>query len=278
MSLPFMRFICPVKSFVFITLLPAVGIFLAGCGKGEDGQNKPEPQPPRDSVQKKVPDRGDLPKQPTKEDIEKRPADYSLTADAFFAEYKKDRAGSKSKYLGKIIELSGSVQHVDTNYIDLRIENDALGLICGTFLTETWSKIAPSQKVKIKGVLDSTLETPTFIDCVIVEAGSRPALKVTAEELAKEFAGDQKAMETKYRNKFIILTGEIVSKTFKENQLGKVVLKGNKNILISCDMNLAEKRLEKLVVGQPVQVFGFIDFFFCKDDKIAVFDGRLITK
>jgi hypothetical protein len=95
------------------------------------------------------------------------------------------------------------------------------GLVCKSVEDEPWAQLSPGQTVKLRGLFANEK-----LRCAIVSKGPDPAVSVTAEHLAKEFATDADAADRKYNKKYLRLTGEVVGREPGEDKWFKIVLKG----------------------------------------------------
>jgi hypothetical protein len=125
--------------------------------------------------------------------------------------------------------------------------------------TEPWLKLSHGAKVKIKGTLpesDEWVGTPgALILCEVVEAAPHQLLKVSAEQLGKEYAANADAAAEKYHDKHALVDGE-VAKTGTD--MYEVELKGTTPVV--CSFNLRFKDpIKRLKPGQKVEVYGQIE-------------------
>jgi hypothetical protein len=192
------------------------GVFLAallcgpGCGQGKEAEKEK-------GVSGKPSEKTD-PGVPPKADLARATAAVATAADSWHAEWKKDREAAAKKYKGKIVELSGVVDHPGDDpycrvgYIWLKIKKDAFGVRCALDDPAPWLKVGPGCTIKIKGVVPEFGLDGDLYPCVIVESSPNTCQEITATQLAKEFAADKKAAEEKYRDKCLIVEGELTGK------------------------------------------------------------------
>jgi hypothetical protein len=198
-----------------------------------------------------------------------RPADFTLDANAWHAEWKKDSEAAAKKYKGKIVELTGVVDHPDDDpycrvgYIWLKPESGILGVRCALDDTSPWLKVGPGCKIKIKGQVPEFGLAGDLYPCVIVESDPNPILLVAASQLAKDFAADKKQAASKYHEKWLIVDGEFVSKEPSAADEGRfiyVTLKGDGGVNVRCYLsNMSEeqkKRNDGLKPGQKLKICG----------------------
>jgi hypothetical protein len=106
----------------------------------------------------------------------------------------------------------------------------------------------------------------------VIEASPSGAAILTAEQLAKESTADDKAIETKYKDKHIIISGEIVARQDEERGAPpSFELKGDGKTKVSCgawdkDPFAGWKAGQKVeLIGQlaPFQSKGEVALFAC---------------
>jgi hypothetical protein len=206
------------------------------------------------------------------EDLTRVPPTFSLTAGQLSAEYKKDRNGAGEQYNNKVIELTGVVERFGRDisggvHVYLRAGEKLENVNCITVDDEPWSRVLPGQTIKVKGKGTEFAIAPSLIDCVFVETGPYQPTVLTAEQLAKEFAADPEAVNKKYENKYLILTGEIVSREYNSVGASSVVLKTAGKLKVGCSFTAFEKDLTKpLKVGQKIKVIGRYAHSYSKDE------------
>jgi hypothetical protein len=253
-----------------LVLLCVAGLVTAGCTRVS-----PPPAPPEEKV---------LPrpvKDPAPPDVTDTPPKFTLTADELAREYQKDRAAADKKYDGAVIEVSGEVSMVGTN-----LAGDALvflndRLTCATVDKEPWASVSKGQKVTIKGAWLQSRGSASLEGCVIVEKGPNPATVLTAEQLAAEYAAGRQAAINKYKEKYLIVTGEVVTKD--ENRAGAPVLrlKGTDKVSVDCGFTAddeAKKAVEPLAAGHKVKVIGLFLAVEHTDKSVALRLCHRITR
>lgn len=217
------------------------------------------------------------PKPPPTEDISKVAPAFKLTAEDFHKEYEADKNAAAQKYKGKVIELSGEVQTVkridaDRSMLLLKVEKSFFGVQCVTTEEQPWAKVAPGQQIKIKGKWPEFSAGAAIIDCVFVETGEYAAIRISAADLAKEYAADGEAAVKKYDKKYLVITGEVVSKEFNSVGAGAVVLKTGNKVKVECSFTADEKDVVKAFkVGQSIKVVGQFTLNFASGDEVSVY-------
>ncbi len=146
---------------------------------------------------------------------------------------------------------------------------------------EPWAKLSPGQTVKLRGTCGFNTTEPYLVKSVIVEAGPNPAVIITAEQLAEEYAKDRKATLKKYLKKYFIVSGEVEKKQERESKFIAVYLKGSSGIRVECGFpgNSPNSAMtQSIEVGQKIKVFGQLFVTDLQEkDKVALSDCYLIT-
>ncbi len=188
--------------------------------------------------------------------------DYSLDVKEWHAEFAHDTKAAVAKYKDKVVELSGTVQLVaedpqeQVGLVYLQIEGSDLGDRCATLDKKPWLRLSPGSTVKLRGKLPEFGLPGDLGDADIVETGPNPAIAMTAEQLAGEFAADAKAATDKYDEKWANLDGEVLEKSSKVRAV-QLKLKGMGDVAVTCSFSERGKRaLEAVKVGSKVKVFG----------------------
>jgi hypothetical protein len=233
----------------------------AGCGKTQE-QAAPTPAGPSAPG-------GDSDKAKPKVDLAKASPDVTTDAESWHAEWKKDAEAARKKYKGKIVELSGVVEHPDDDpygrigYIWLKAKSDILGPRCALDDTAPWLKVGPGCTIKIRGTVPDFGLSGDLYPCVIVESSPTTCLEITAARLAKEFAADKKAALDKYEKKWLIVEGELTGKEPSKIDEGRFIyltLKGDGAVNVRCyianNSDYQRKANEDLEVGQKMKVCG----------------------
>jgi tRNA_anti-like len=184
---------------------------------------------------------------------------FTLTADELGAELAKDRNVTDNKYRGSAIELSGVVKLAGAGdqgrgTVILECAADPNGLIVSTKDPEVWAKVFPGQKVKLKG--NYSEGRLVLYDCDVVDKGENPVPTLAADKFAAEFVADEKAAAAKYRNKPLLIAGEVVGVKKGDGGAPTVQLKGEGNFRVDCVMVPYLGKPEALQAGQQVKVLG----------------------
>jgi hypothetical protein len=218
--------------------------------------------------------------------------DFAMDTDSWQAEWQKDREAARKKYGGKIVELSGVVEsprddpYGEVGYIYLKVKAPGGIQRCTLDDRAPWLRVGPECTIKIRGIVVSKGGIDGDIhDCVIVESSPNTCIEITAADLAKDFANDIQAANRKYKNKLVIVRGELVSKAPSEADKGRFVyltLKGNDTYNVKCYLANGNDELRKandgLKIGTKLKVCG--EAYFGDIQKAPVVysrSGRMLT-
>jgi len=263
--------------------LPAFGVaaalLISGCGRGNPTPARKNDSPPTNDAAQPKPNKDDR----ANKDAKNAKADFAMTAAQWAEEWKKnsDPQALRTKYEGKIIELSGEV---------LRVGEDAFGefglifleapkeyfefIRCATKDLKPWVQLSQGSKVKIRGkILDlppsprprgiAWMDAPFWRDqdlypCEVLEAGPSSALVLSPPVLVSEFRNDAKTAAQKYQDKWAHLDGEIAEYQTTENG-ADLFLKGEGGKNFRCRLsNWAVKQLAKCEPGQKGKLYGIL--------------------
>ncbi len=108
--------------------------------------------------------------------IAKEEPDYVIDARTLFAEYDADEDAANQKYLGKTIEVSGDINHIDKTTDPVTISLEA-GAVMGSLVCELSKTvevdvtgIEEGEKITIKGSCSGKLLDVILVNCIIVES------------------------------------------------------------------------------------------------------------
>jgi hypothetical protein len=206
--------------------------------------------------------------------------DLTVTPAEWRAEFKKDPEAARAKYKDKVVEMSGTVSSVrpdpygEVGYVNLDVPNDFEGVRCVLADKKPWTKVSPGSKVKVKG-RSSDRTGGDLSPCEIVEAGPNPAVVISAQELAKQFAADRKAARKKYDEKWAHVKGEVAEKIADKVALR---LKGEGGISVLCYFPQPYKQmLDAVKAGSKVDLFGELSVFDGPQDKEVTLNKCVVT-
>jgi hypothetical protein len=202
-------------------------------------------------------------------------ADFSLDVAQWHTEFTNDPSAAVDKYKGKVVEVSGMVEFVSEDPAEqvgcvyLKVDGPPLQDRCATTDKKPWLKVSPGSKVKLRGKVPEFGLPCDLVGAEIVEAGPDPAVVISAQQLAKEYATDSKSATAKLDDKWAHVEGEVVEKTTSNDWAVLLKLKGDKEVVVSCCFGDRNKRpLEPVKVGTKVKVFGQLSLW--KDKEVFI--------
>ena len=100
-------------------------------------------------------------------------ADYVKEAAVLFEEYSTDENAANAKYLGKVIEVTGTVKSTDTDdrgTMNLIIDagNEMGSVNCQFEKQDRMPELVKGQHVRVKGLCSGLLLDVVLVDCEIV--------------------------------------------------------------------------------------------------------------
>ncbi len=103
----------------------------------------------------------------------KMPAAYTLSASDLFQDYETDELKSNEKYLGQVLEVTGTISHInmedETLTILLETANDMFAINCqlnGSEARAALNKMA-GDRITIKGKCNGMLMDVVMNECII---------------------------------------------------------------------------------------------------------------
>ncbi len=111
------------------------------------------------------------------QNIEHTKADYKISSSELYKEYSTDETNANTKYLGKIIEVTGLVVQVNVNEKQTVFELDDIFFGVTIYLSNSFCQnneelvrsIRPDQSVTIRGKCDGFLNDVVISRAVIVQ-------------------------------------------------------------------------------------------------------------
>jgi hypothetical protein len=208
--------------------------------------------------------------------------DFRLDVAEWHAEFANDTPAAVKKYMGKVVELSGTVEHVgedpsaNVGCVFLKVEGAQLQDRCATIDKQPWLKVSPGSQVRIRGKVPEFGLPRDLAEAEIVEAGPNPAVVASARQLAEEYAADPKAATEKYDEKWANLDGEVVEKTASKERGVLVRLQGANDVSVACYFGERnQKAVEDIKPGTKVKVFGQLSLW---KEKEILLHSTLLTE
>lgn len=197
--------------------------------------------------------------------------------EAFAVEIKTDAKAAAAKFKGKVIEMSGPVVGVFRNFGDVQylgLESKTagtLGVTCVTKDQKLFGKVFKGQEVTVRGRYPDTQYGFQIEDCEIVKKGPSPALTYTAEEMAAEWAKDKDAAAKKWKDKPIVVSGEVADKKASDVGAVSLFLKAGGGKRVDVGFTAFEKEIAgKFKAGDKVKVVGEFYESESKDEVTAL--------
>lgn len=244
-----------------------LALALTGCGK------KAADDKPGDKQTEKPEDGSDL--------ATAKP-DVTMTADAWHAEFKKDKKAAEAKYKGKVIQLTGTVSGVGQNldagigYLLLKVKGDLLGVRGTTKEVDFWERVPEGADVTVRGrVPDMGFLTGELFPIHVVSVDKNPSRTFTAADLAAEFKKDKEKLKAAWDDKWVYVEGEFARTGKSLGGAEQIVLKGAGGLDIKCSIPADAKTLaSKLKPGQKVKVLGQLSIYEEPSLQMALFRGQ----
>jgi hypothetical protein len=273
-------------------------VLTAGCGPRSTKKAGPTAQRPTGTTTQSARGKGGTTKGGTTEGARKPggepapepvkdpgpPADYSLDVSAYVRELEKDR-GAIKKYEGKVVELKGVVKSFELSpggkyskegepAIDLEAPGKEIAEVqVKTRERQPWAWICPGQVIKIKGkvLIDNLVE-----DGIITAAERSPAVMMNAEALAKVGKADREKASKRYKGRWLIVEGEVVSRGAGESG-ARLTLKGAGKypVRAAVPQPAMKKQVEARKPGDKVTLLGRVGGF--SEEAVRLQDCLLIT-
>lgn len=105
-------------------------------------------------------------------DLSKATADYAVSASTLQSDFEKDEAGATTKYVNKVIEVTGSVAAVLTNSdksftVSLLTENKSAFVICTFVAMDVNPILKVGEIITVRGKCSGILMDVLLNDCVL---------------------------------------------------------------------------------------------------------------
>jgi hypothetical protein len=100
--------------------------------------------------------------------IENKNADVALTAVDLLKDFNNNEHEANTKYLDKIIAVSGKVTQIQNNNIYLSTDNEMSNIICEMEDVTNLSAISKDEMIVVKGVCTGYLMDVILVRCTII--------------------------------------------------------------------------------------------------------------
>jgi hypothetical protein len=146
--------------------------------------------------------------------------DFTVTAEEFAKEFNADSAAFERKYVGKTVEVTGSVRARTAHLLRVVLfgakkkPTDAvdIGVSCEVpaKLDEQLRGLAREQQLTVRGKCVRA-NYPKLTECEFVKVGPSPALPMTVSGLVGEFKKDFRVARKAYDNKAVVARVEVLA-------------------------------------------------------------------
>lgn len=117
--------------------------------------------------------------------------------------------------IDRLTTVKQAIQVFSSPFVGLEGSKKATyGIVCETTDKQPWASFAPGQKVKVVGKYEGAISGPALKNCEVTALDPNPAVKLTAEVLAKDFETNKTEANKKYQKKTLIVSGTITSTEF----------------------------------------------------------------
>ena len=256
------------RSLVSATSLSLL-LVLLGCGKPV---SPPKEEKAAFTPPKEVDSRADKKDDAPPSAKSKTAPAFEMTVEEYAHEWKKDMAAATSKFKNKVVELTGAVSAIsssgsNTPLLTFDVPKGET-IHCHLEDKQYWTKVSAGSKVTIRGYVFRSDLGPDMDPCELTAIGPNPAIVISSEVLAAEYAKDREATVEKYKDKTLILTGRIMAKS-KDGGHVRIDLKGGPGIKVACWFpELIASRANPLKVGQTITVVDEINPAFQKANEL----------
>jgi hypothetical protein len=227
---------------------------------------------------------------PNKAAAARGPAEVKTTAEALTKDVIADQKAAEGKYNGKVVEVEGEVEFankvLNANGFSLKgakkKPTDVVGVtvICNVpkgAEGKAW-RLGSGQKVKVTGTATVTALGVYLADATVEPLEPAKSAKVSATDLAGEFAKDADAARKKYQGpngapKEIIVDGTVAA--VEKNKTGFHIAKlaGADGITVDCTVDAAD--FAALKAGDAVTIKGEFSSYY-PDQKAVVINTAFV--
>jgi hypothetical protein len=239
---------------------------LVGCGKDNNKTAEGDKSKPADATPAEIAPPSPNENKPAPGAKDSKAPDYKFTMAEFeeATKQERERPGVKSKYDGKVLELSGVVEFpiIDDGkqsaFFTLKSAKPATGfdtfsVTCMCDDQSVYGTLGRGQTIRVRGVYGTGHLKP----CEVVEKGPETLVRVTAEQLAKDFTMNREEAVKKYDGKTLVLSGTVSKiKPYAEGlKVNCLELKGDGKTVVECRYNKPEVA-DRYKVGETVKLVG----------------------
>jgi len=84
-------------------------------------------------------------------DLSKEKVDVTIDANELFSMFETNESEANTNYLDKVIAVSGTIDHLDENNINLKLENPMNSIACELGINESTEGLKIGKKITVKG-------------------------------------------------------------------------------------------------------------------------------
>jgi hypothetical protein len=192
-----------------------------------------------------------------------------ITLEDFGKKWTADRETLRKKYAGDLLEITGPVGEfrIDLSgrhlvLIPCGTDKDAPIFSIVTREKEPWALVGRGQVITVRGKLDAEPgpayeHIPYILDAELVSPKPNTSITIKAADLAAEVAKDRKGTIDKYKDKSLIVVGEVAK---LKDRKSVVFLKGTDALMIECNMFevVGEGLGKPLKEGKEARIYGLL--------------------
>jgi hypothetical protein len=138
-------------------------------------------------------------------------ADFTVTADEFFAEHEADEEAWKRKYEGKVVEVRGKLDSFNNTFYNYNLLFFRTRFAASVRQDRPWLDHPPGSTIVLRGKIptDGGLLGAAYI----VESEPGPPIpEVTPQQLHERFTADQDAFDEEFERKYVVVKGTLLDR------------------------------------------------------------------
>lgn len=189
-----------------------------------------------------------------------QPPDATLTAEELEAELAADLEGTRRKYAGKTLQVTGRITRIS------HVMAGAIHYRMGPFLStqyylragQPWSCARPGETVTLIGKWFDTY--PCLVGCEVISVTGHPYRTMTAAELGEYLEADRDRFRKWFYFRQFLVTGEVQEKVQPDADSNRIsiTLRSTEDTKVVCEMELDEfAASESVRMGDSVTITGW---------------------
>lgn len=249
-------------TFAFVALLALAT--LCGCGPAEKvPPANPPAQPASPMPMPAAPPAAPMPTAPAEEKV-----DFQVTADQLAAERTANATALQSKYAGKTLDVTGTVQFIGARRIEpfgvtlvLVQEGPLPRVIVTSKGFDLLNEVAPGQTVVVRAQVDEADPSVELQPAKVMQVSGEACPTLTTKELVEKVAPNTSEFHTTWKDKQFYLTG-VVAKLEKEGDKRFLVAEeGAVKIRLLIEMAGYEAQLDAMKPGDAFRALVLVSVF-----------------